>query len=107
MARARKIGALNNPHSCQLTSGYYGDPAGLPCAVRDECRTERISLTIGQCNHYILKSREEYLRKRVKGRVDVASDVAEKYEKYTDDFFALHDENGWEDLKVVQKTEGT
>jgi hypothetical protein len=102
MARARKIGALNNPHGCQLTSGYYGDPAGLPCAVRNECQTERISLTVGQYNHYILKSREEYLQKRAKGRVDTPSDVPEKYGKYTDEFFALHDENCWEDLSAFR-----
>jgi hypothetical protein len=97
MARSQRIKAISSPHACELTSGYYSDPDGQPCALEGYSRTQKISLTIGQYNHYILKSREEYLKKRARGRAAVARQHPGKFDKYTDEFFTLHDENVCQD----------
>jgi hypothetical protein len=73
------------------------EPGGRLCILENECRTREISLGVAQYNHYILKSREEYSRKKAKGRVDVAPDDPGRLDKYTDDFFVLHDVNLCED----------
>src|SRR5271166_1011445 len=33
IARAHRIKAIDGPHSCELTSGYYAEPGGRPCAL--------------------------------------------------------------------------
>jgi hypothetical protein len=105
IARTSRIHAINNPHGCQLNPGHYMAPDGTPCTLRGEAQTEMISLSVAQYNHYILKSREEYLQKRAKGRVDVAGEAPERFDKYTDEFFALHDQNVCKDESASQWAE--
>ncbi|HEY0183383.1 MAG TPA: glycosyltransferase family 2 protein [Rhodopila sp.] len=105
IARANRIKAISNPHSCELRSGYYVEPGGRACVLDGQSRTHHISLTHGQYNHYILKSREEYLKKKSKGRVSVAREDPERFVKYTDAFFALHDQNDCEDTSAARLAE--
>lgn len=93
IARVRRIESINNPHAFVLTEGYYADPSGSPCIIEGFSRSQRIAFDVAQYNHYILKSREEYEWKRRKGRVDVAADAADRFEKYSDVFFGIHDVN--------------
>jgi glycosyltransferase involved in cell wall biosynthesis len=93
IARRCRIKSINNPHGFELTSGYYVEPGGRLCILQNECRTREISLDVAQYNHYILKSKEEYSLKKARGRADVASDDPGRLDKYTDDFFVLHDVN--------------
>lgn len=93
VARTARITDVVNPHGCELSSGYYADPAGRPCVIEEYSRTREIALGVGQYNHYILKSREEYLRKRARGRGTVTADDPSKHAKYSGLFFADHDQN--------------
>jgi hypothetical protein len=103
VARTGRIRDIINPHSCELSSGYYAEPGGRRCVVQDQSFAPVISLNAGQYNHYILKSREEYLKKRARGRADTAADDPARLDKYTDEFFTLHDENGYEDGSAARK----
>jgi len=58
---------------------------------------------VGQYNHYILKSREEYLRKRARGRGTVTADDPTKHAKYSDRFFEIHDQNQMIDDSAARK----
>jgi glycosyltransferase involved in cell wall biosynthesis len=93
ISRAHRIASIDSPHSCELTSGYHADPGGSPCEVVGASRARAISFADGQYNHYILKSLEEYRRKRAKGRCDVAPGDSGRFDKYTDEFFSWHNEN--------------
>jgi hypothetical protein len=93
VARVRRIKQIVNPHSCELSSGYYAEPGGRPCLIEAETRNRDISFGVAQNNHYILKSRAEYQQKRARGRCDVAPEDPSKREKYSDQFFTLHDQN--------------
>jgi hypothetical protein len=97
MARVDRIATIDSPHGVELNSGYYAEPGGDPCILKSYCQTHAISLSVAQYNHYILKSREEFLQKRSRGRADVPRAHPERFDKYTDAFFVLHDENVCED----------
>nr|WP_294508001.1 glycosyltransferase family 2 protein [uncultured Rhodopila sp.] len=105
MVRARKVNAINSPHSCELASGYYAEPGGRRCDIEAVSWIREISFDVAQYNHYILKSRAEYLDKRAKGRVDLEPGHPERFDKYTDEFFDLHDENVCEDISAARWAE--
>jgi hypothetical protein len=101
--RVSRIKRVRNPHGCELSSGTYTDPSGRPCVVEEECRAAAIALGVAQYNHYILKSHEEFLRKRARGRGTVAAGDPLKSAKYSDAFFATHDQNQIVDDSAARK----
>jgi hypothetical protein len=104
VARTHRITGIVNPHSCQISSGFYAEPGGSPCVLEGHSRTRDISFGLGQYNHYILKSHDEYLRKRARGRGDVAADDPGKHAKYSAEFFAAHDQNQVIDESAARKS---
>jgi hypothetical protein len=105
VARTRRIKEIVGPHACKLSSGYYAEPSGSPCIIEEYSRSRKISLGAGQYNHYILKSQAEYLQKRVRGRATVTAGDPSKHAKYSDQFFALHDQNQVIDDSAARKAE--
>lgn len=104
IARTRRIEEIVNPHGCKLSAGYYAEPDGRPRIMEGYSRSREISLSVGQYNHYVLKSREEFQRKRVRGRGSVTADDPSKHAKYNDQFFALHDQDQVIDDSAARKS---
>lgn len=103
VARAERIKEMTNPHGVELASGYYADPGGRPQVIESYCRSQEVAFCAGQYNHYILKSRNEYLRKQARGQATSAPADPHKYSKYNDRFFAAHDQNQLVDTSAAQK----
>lgn len=102
VARAAQIRDLG-PHGCTLAAGHYVDPGGSKCGIENMCRNRAIRQTVAYYNHYIVKSREEYLAKRARGRCDVPPEDPARLDKYTDAFFNAHDLNTWPDDRAARR----
>jgi hypothetical protein len=91
--------AFADVHHVALRSGRYVNPNGRDVVFRrpgfstPAPRTARI-------NHYIVKSRAEYARKRTRGIASVAPEDPAKASSRTDDFFDYHDRNEEEDRTI-------
>ena len=78
-------------HVCKV-NGCYADAAGAPAERLDEDRY-RPTHDVAQINHYIVKSRAEYDRKRSRGLAYVLPGTERSEDRYTDGFFHAHDRN--------------
>ena len=105
IVRTGQIAGMVSPHSCDIASGHYATPAGVACEVREHSWSSPISQEAGHYNHYVVKSKQEYTRKQDRGQATEAPDAPDKYTKYDDMFFALHDRNEVEDRGAVDRLE--
>lgn len=87
-------------HTAELTRGMYRKANGDPVVILDYMLTPVPCHDAAQLNHYVLKSKEEYLKKRMRGDGSEASNSKEKYIKYTDELWAEHDRNEHSDFSI-------
>jgi hypothetical protein len=99
MMRAdRCAGVGQNPHAFALTGGRYVTPLGEDVewdkTTEPEGLTRRVTWNRLRVDHFVLKSREEFERKRARG--SVARPLTEQL-RGRDSYFDLHDRNEVED----------
>jgi hypothetical protein len=80
-------------HRCFLKRGKYVNPSGESIEIIKMGYSPRPDFTVAQLNHYVVKSKEEYILKKNRGNVNRAPDSAEKYKKINEEFFIYHDRN--------------
>lgn len=91
-------------HVCRMRTGMYADPGGGRARLLEEDRF-RIHRGTAQVNHYILKSRTEFGRKRDRLRcADAVPGGAPARDRYTQAFFDAHDRNDVEDLSAAARS---
>jgi hypothetical protein len=90
-------------HICQIQSGALVDADGIDImpTLQGGGIHARISHSAAQLNHYIVKSWEEWLQKKARGRAAVTPETAEQ--RWTDSRFADHDLNDDEDVDILQR----
>lgn len=64
---------------------------GGEVAIEDGQLAPRVCHRVAYYNHFVLKSVEEFLRKRARGRGLLAPDAPDRSAKYSDGFFRAHD----------------
>jgi hypothetical protein len=99
MVRAdRCAGPGHNPHAFALTGGRYVTPLGEDVEWDKTTEPEGLTQTVIwnrlRVDHFVLKSREEFERKRARG--SVARPLTEEL-RGRDSYFGLHDRNEVED----------
>jgi hypothetical protein len=80
-------------HAPSLAKGRAVLANGAPLEMEPHGVAAQVDWSVAQINHYFCKSREEYARKRERGRASLASDDPGKFAKYTDGVFDHHDLN--------------
>jgi hypothetical protein len=66
---------------------------GTPLEMRERGISSRVEFTVAQVNHYFTKSYEEYLEKRKRGNANRNLGDADKFTRYTEEMFHVHDLN--------------
>jgi len=94
-------------HYAELSDGRYGDELGRPVTFRDAPgpipgSISVPSTTLLQLNHYMVKSREEFEIKRARGNANYTQDHAEKYKRFTDEYFQQFDLNHTHDSSALR-----
>ena len=100
IARAKWVHAPA-PHHPALTAGRTLMADGAEVAIEEGQRAPRVSHEMAYYNHFVLKSTEEYLRKRLRGCSLTPPDAADRMGKYTDAFFRAHDIAAHEDPRAA------
>lgn len=90
LARTRCI-AGPGVHCPALCEGDVLSAEGAPVVLDDNQRASGVSHQTAYYNHYIIKSAEEFERKRARGESTVPCDAQDRAMKYTDAFFRAHD----------------
>lgn len=89
-------------HCGQLHAGYdYVDVAQKKVVVQHNGLLEQIIHSPVCVHHYVVKSLEEYEKKKKRGNVLRTPDNLDKYSKYSDVFFQSHDLNECEDKSIL------
>jgi len=79
-------------HACEVI-GKYVTPLGNPIVFKRQGISPLIDTACAQVNHYIVKSWDEYLFKRLRGNANRHVSAEDKFTRYTDDLFTCHDKN--------------
>ena len=87
-------------HGAKLRDGICVNDTGEPVDVKQYAFTPSVSMYYGQINHYSVKSKEEFARKRAKGRAHVADDHIAKFADMDDAYFARQDRNEDSDVSI-------
>jgi hypothetical protein len=87
-------------HTAQLKSGIYTDSLGRPISIENNAKTPEVCFGGAQLNHYLLKSREEFLRKKARGHSGRSPEEKDKYTHIDEEFWVAHDLNDSEDHKI-------
>ena len=86
IARPQATSGFNTQHGVVLSHGSYVMSDQTPLETRDHPgHATHIAKTGIRLHHYILKSREEYREKQMRGAVSDRAD----YKRHTDDFFRI------------------
>jgi glycosyltransferase involved in cell wall biosynthesis len=87
-------------HTGILTRGVYVDSLGRETTIENNAKTARLCLEGAQLNHYLLKSREEFVEKRARG--DAARVPKDKFRVMhrDEDFWRRNDLNGGTDHAI-------
>lgn len=92
--------AILNPRACLYANVHAGLVLGKSVdeykRIYEEDKTP-VTADILRVNHYVIKSWEEYMRKKQRGRADLTCGVL------TDKFFTDHDRNEIEDAELMRK----
>lgn len=92
--------SILNPRACLCANIHAGLVLGQSVDEYKRPYVEDktpVTADILQVNHYVIKSLEEYMRKKNRGRADLTCKTL------TDDFFTAHDRNEVEDKNLMQK----
>jgi len=87
-------------HRCFLHRGCYVDEAGQPVEVERMGLTPSPRTDLVQINHYVVKSEEEFGRKRLRGNANRATNEIDKYQRLDRKFFEAHDLNDETDVSI-------
>jgi tetratricopeptide (TPR) repeat protein len=89
-------------HSAALKCGRYVDSAGNPITIENACKTPHVCLDGAQLNHYLLKSREEFLLKKARGHASRSPEERDKFTHIDEAFWKRNDLNDGEDRKIMR-----
>jgi len=99
-------GARVHIHGWVLAKGqYYVDALGNPAAVEGYTFVTPPRWRGAWVNHYLVKSREEFEQKRLRGKATHAVGDPTKYDRTIEDYFTKYDQNEMEDNTIRQRTE--
>ena len=87
-------------HSCNFSSGNYIDEEGRTLELRQRGMDDRITHKLIQVNHYMVKSREEYSKKRLRGNGNRSIHDRDKYERFSEEYWSKYDLNDAQDLSA-------
>jgi hypothetical protein len=99
IARVRDIEEMHI-HRCFLKRGLYVDETGQKVEVERFGLTPSTRTELVQVNHYVVKSREEYELKRLRGNANRALGEVDKFRRLDQKFFLAHDVNDESDLSI-------
>ncbi len=87
-------------HSCDFFSGNYIDDRGRTLQLRQRGMDDRITHDLIQVNHYMVKSREEYSKKKRRGNGNRNEYHRDKYDRFSDEYWSKYDLNDEQDLSA-------
>jgi glycosyltransferase involved in cell wall biosynthesis len=99
IARVRDVEEMHI-HRCFLKHGLYVDETGSEVEVVRWGLTPSTRTDLVQVNHYVVKSREEYELKRLRGNANRALGEVDKFRRLDQKFFLAHDVNDESDLSI-------
>ena len=103
-ARVKMINGDIHMHACE-TTGKFIMPDGTPLEMRESWGvSKKIDIKIAQINHYYCKTKEEFLKKIIRGQAGCADDHPLKY-YYDWGAFDGHNRNENEDLSAQKNLE--
>jgi glycosyltransferase involved in cell wall biosynthesis len=89
-------------HTALLANGSYVNSLGADIPIENNSKTPDIYFSGAQLNHYLLKSREEFLIKKARGHASRTLDEKDKFTHIDDDFWNRNDLNQAEDLQIMK-----
>ena len=99
IARVRDVEEMHI-HRCFLKRGLYVDETGQKVEIERLGLTPSTKTDLVQVNHYVVKSREEYELKRLRGNANRALGAVDKFRRLDEKFFQFHDVNDESDLSI-------
>jgi glycosyltransferase involved in cell wall biosynthesis len=87
-------------HRCFLRYGRYVDADGIDVEIERMGFTPSVKHSVVQINHYIVKSYEEFLEKRMRGNANRPLGAVDKYTTRDGDYFERHDRNEEMDCSI-------
>lgn len=87
-------------HSAKISSGEYVNAEGKNIKIENLGRSDSICENIAQINHYVLKSKEEYKQKKIKGEGSHPPNSPKRSTKFTPEFWDHHDRNECTDNSI-------
>jgi glycosyltransferase involved in cell wall biosynthesis len=89
-------------HTATLSRGHYANASGQRIDI-EPAKTPRVSFEVAQLNHYLLKSREEFLLKKARGHAARAlNDVAKDHISLSAEYWDAHDANHRDNLQMLR-----
>lgn len=88
-------------HRCILSSGSYVDTLGRPIEIEREGFTPSIQHGVAKLNHYVLKSKEEFQHKKMRGNANRGSDTPNRYSTREGQYFQMYDRNDVVDKSIT------
>jgi len=89
-------------HSAILRQGKFANSSGEEVSLIKGASTPSVVADLAQINHYFIKSKQEFERKKRRGRADFPPEHPELYTTRTDEVFADHDRNEDEDVSLCK-----
>jgi glycosyltransferase involved in cell wall biosynthesis len=99
IARVRDIEEMHI-HRCFLKRGLYVDEQGQAVEIERFGLTPSTKTDLAQINHYVVKSREEFESKRLRGNANRELGAVDKFRRLDQRFFLSHDVNDEVDLSI-------
>lgn len=87
-------------HAPELYYGFYKGEDGNNIRLEDYGRNLNISHRKAQINHYVIKSKEEFLWKKNRGCATLPANSAKKYFKFDADYWDRYDRNEFRDTSA-------
>jgi len=87
-------------HAASLKYGEYADSLGRAVQIQNEWKTPTVCHAGAQLNHYLLKSREEFLLKKARGHSSRSPEEKDKFTHIDDEYWTHHDLNDAEDREI-------
>lgn len=92
--------ALIGVHGVELARGSYAQSDGQPCALHRHAFLPPV-IGYAQVNHYVVRSRQEYEEKLLRGNANLPPEHPEKSGR-APDFFEAHDRNEESDSSILR-----
>jgi glycosyltransferase involved in cell wall biosynthesis len=99
--RPKDVGVMH-VHTASLINGIYANALGRKVEIENNAKLPDLYFQGAQLNHYLLKSREEFLIKRARGHSNRTLDEKDKFTHMDDDYWKRNDLNEGEDLQIMK-----